>query len=185
MRRLMIVVAVGLLLAGCGTPEKSTSGQGLGPTNQANPDTAQVQVKNISSEFVNKGMEYLQKSEPIAAVKNFDEAIKRNPKDFRLYLVLSETYMRLHEYPRAADTLEAATLVAPDQGEISYLLAINYGLMGKRELAKKNAEKSIELFRQKKDEDNFLRAIALLQGLNEVEQPLATATDKPVTSKKK
>jgi tetratricopeptide (TPR) repeat protein len=131
------------------------------------------QNRNVPSkvgDHIQEGIQHLQQANTVEAIKSFDEAIKNNPTDPSGYIILGETYMRLQEYNRAVDSLNAASRVAPDKGEIFYLLAINYGLLGKRDLAKENAQKSVEKFRLAKDEENFLRSLALLQGLMQPEQ---------------
>ncbi len=118
-------------------------------------------------DFMKDGVEYLEQAKVPEAIRSFDEAIKQNPVDPQPYLVLGQTYMRINDYTRAIDTFSAALRVSPDKGSLHYLIAVNYRLLGDLELARKNAEISIEFFRQKQDEKNFLMALALLQELSE------------------
>ncbi|HPB67342.1 MAG TPA: tetratricopeptide repeat protein [Candidatus Omnitrophota bacterium] len=118
-------------------------------------------------DFMKDGIEYLEQAKVPEAIKSFDEAIKQNPVDPQPYLLLGQTYMRISDYTRAIDTFSAALRVSPDKGSLHYLIAVNYRLMGDVELARKNVEASIEFFRQKQDEKNFLMALALLQELSQ------------------
>jgi tetratricopeptide (TPR) repeat protein len=149
-----LIVAVGLmaLVAGCGK-------------NPADSQTEMAQPP-AQEDFLQKGVQSLTNGDVVTAIKSFDDAIKQNPVDPKPYMILGQTYMHLKEYNRAIDTYSAALRVSPDKGMVYYLLAINYGLAGKFDMAKKNAEASIEIFRQNKDEQNFLRAVSLLQGLS-------------------
>lgn len=115
--------------------------------------------------YIKEGIQHLQEANPTEAIKSFNAAIKSNPGDMSGYIVLSETYMRMQEYNRAIDSLTAASRVAPDQGQIYYLLAINYGLIGDKEQAQENAKKSAEIFQMQKDQQNFVKSLALWQGI--------------------
>ncbi len=120
-----------------------------------------------ADKYLNSGVQYLQQAKVPEAIKSFDEAIKSNPVDPRPYMLLGQTYMRINDYTRAVDTFSAALRVSPNKGELYYLIAVNQGLAGDMELAAKNAEASAEIFRQQKDEKNFLRALTLLQSLSQ------------------
>ena len=124
-----------------------------------------AQPQTATHDFMQEGVQYLQEANVPDAIRSFDEAIKKNPTDPQPYMILGQTYMRINDYTRAVDTFSAALRVSPNKGELHYLIAVNYGLAGDMELARKNAEASIEIFRQQKDEENFLRALTLLQGL--------------------
>ncbi|MFA5262012.1 MAG: tetratricopeptide repeat protein [Candidatus Omnitrophota bacterium] len=126
--------------------------------------------KPASHDFMKEGIQYLQEAKVPEAIRSFDEAIKQNPVDPHPYMILGQTYMRINDYTRAIDTFSAALRVSADKGELHYLIAVNYRLMGELELARKNAETSIEMFRQKKDEKNFLMALTLLQSLSQKQE---------------
>ncbi len=153
MKKVAIVMLMAGLVAGCGSPQS-----GAKKTSKAAQEMAQ-------NKFLNEGILHLQKADTGKAVKSFDMAIKQNPTDPRGYIILGQTYMRMNDYDRAIDSLSAASYVAPDQGEVFYLLAINHRLAGNSTLAKQSAQKSIDLFRQKQDAENFKRSLALLKSL--------------------
>jgi len=163
MKRLWLLVAFAVVIFGCGSPQPDQTSQSQAPTGlrQSRPRTAMPDNKQLLAEGIN----HLQEAEIAEAIKSFDDAIRANPLDPDPYIILGQTYLRLKRYDRAVDTLTAATRVAPDRGDLHYLLAVSHGLMGKEDKAKESARRSMELFRQDKDEENFLKSLALLQGL--------------------
>ena len=161
-----LVVASGLLmlLIGCGSNTNQTSSQ-ASPASASVPEAAML--KNQS--HINEGMQELHDSNVTAAIKSFDEAIKQNPKNPQGYLVLGQTYLRLKDYDRAIDTFSAAVRVAPRNGEAYYLLAVSYGLAGNGDMARENAQKSVTIFQNEKNQEKFVRSVALLKGLSKVQ----------------
>lgn len=153
MKRIVIIMLAAAFVSGCGSEKTESKGK------------PQVTAKTAQDKFLNKGIQYLQEANTIDAVRSFDQAIKQNPLDPRGYMILGQTYMRMNAYDRAIDTLSAAARIVPEKGEIFYLLAVNHGLAGNKDLAALNAQKSVELFRQKQDEENFKKSLALLKGL--------------------
>ncbi|VAX36688.1 hypothetical protein MNBD_UNCLBAC01-1240 [hydrothermal vent metagenome] len=123
-----------------------------------------------STQYITKGMQYLNQKEPIKAIQSFDMAIKANPSNPENYLILGQVYLRLQNYQRAIDTLGAAVRVDPTNPEIYYLLATSRGLRWEEEDRVKSidaAKKSIELFMQQKNQEKFQKAVVLLKGLTE------------------
>ena len=162
MKKLGIILAVCILVWGCGARENEYS---TNPPPQAQQPLAAVSGQTEPSSLVQEGIDHLQDAEIAEAISSFDNAIRQDPLNPDPYIILGETYLRLKNYSRAVDTFSAAERIAPQRGDIQYFLAIGHGLMGKEDLAKVHARKSIELFRQDEDEENFLKAVALLQGL--------------------
>jgi Tfp pilus assembly protein PilF len=163
MSRIMIVF-LALAFAGCGSDTNKNSGQVSAPSGQGR---AMTSLSNQG--HIDEGLQNLQESDIPGAIKSFDEAIKANPTDPQGYLVLGQTYLRLKEYDRAIDTFAAASQIAPQDGEVYYLLAVSYGLAGKTDLAKENAERSVEIFQSQQNQEKFVRSVALLKGLSEVQ----------------
>ena len=184
--RLVIVLIVLAVVSGCGSgqekseraaePQAAASSPMEMASPTATPGTAQ------KPRLIQQGVDYLQDANPVAAVHSFDEYIKQHPNDAQGYLILGQTYMRLNDYPRAIDTFTAATRIAPEQGEAYYLLAMNYGLSGNFEKAIESAQRSVELFRAQKDEQNFLRSLALMQGLTNARTQAQKSKDAPATA---
>lgn len=167
--RFVIVLCCLIVLSGCGSPQQTTSSSEtesqLPVDEKAMAAKARTPSQSMDENFIAQGVEHLQDADTLGAIRNFDEYIKRHPQDPRGYIILGQTYMRLNDYPRAIDTFSAATRVAPDQGDLYYFLAMNYGLNNNLDMAIASAQKSVVLFREQKDEENFLRSLALLQGL--------------------
>lgn len=157
MKRFLVVMLAVAFVSGCGSPSTGSKSKPKA--------TPKETAKRVQDKFLNEGIQYLQEANTVEAVRSFDQAIRQNPLDTRGYMILGQTYMRMNNYDRAIDTLLAASRVSPDQGEIYYLLAVNHRLAGNPELAKENVQKSIELFRQTKDERNFKKSLVLLKGL--------------------
>jgi len=160
-----------MILIGCGAPPSETSSAPSSPGKTA--------PTSPEADHLNVGIDALQKGDVRVAIQQFDAAIKSNPAALEGYLILGETYMRLNEYARAVDTYIAATRVAPEQGELYYLLALNYGLMGDKTSSLTNIQKSIEIFRNNQDEANFIKSMAFLQGLIQSEE---TVSEEDVSS---
>jgi tetratricopeptide (TPR) repeat protein len=164
-------VILTLIVAGCGAPpsEQSLEPEQKFPvsaqTGKANAGPVVQAAQERSKKLIETGLESLRQSDIQSAIKNFDEAIKTSPKDLRGYVVLGQTYLRSKKYDRAIDTFSAATRVAPQDGDLYFMLATSYGLAGKKDQAVKAAQQSAELFRQKKDQVNFRKAVLFLQGL--------------------
>jgi Flp pilus assembly protein TadD len=77
----------------------------------------------------------------------------------------------MRNYDKAVDTFSAATRIAPENGEVYYMLSMALSLAGQKEAAIVRATQSVEMFRRIKDEDNFIKAMALLQGLSAEKKP--------------
>jgi len=119
-----------------------------------------------SEDFLRKGSQELSKGNVASAINNFNDAIKNNPRDSRGYLILGQTYLRLKQYDRAIDVFKAEINFDPDNGQIQYLLAMSYALNGEAALAVPHAQRSVEIFQDSQDQENFVKSLALLQGLN-------------------
>lgn len=167
--RLVIMLGVAVLIAGCGSKPEGQASSNAAPTAQA---ASQMAADKFIPEqkFLALGIQDLRRGKPVEAIRSFDAAIKQNPRDPNAYLVLGETYMHLKNYDRAIDTLSAATRIAPEKGEFYYFLALNYELKGDKDQAKVNAQKSFELFRLHQDEENLKKSLALLRELSVTEQ---------------
>lgn len=162
----VIMVALGMLmLAGCSEAPKS-SGQDQSPA--AASQTAAVVKESpeaASEKYVAEGRTDLQSGDIVEAIRNFDNAIRQNPRNTGAYMVLGETYLHVRNYDKAIDTLTAALIVDPRNGSANYLLAMAYNLRGDKDLALQHAQKSTQIFQDAKDAENFKKSLILLQGL--------------------
>ncbi len=156
MKKLILVVFV-VFIVGCGsnTKEKQSSSP---------------QVSSKSQQYIAQGMKFLNNKEVLKAIKSFDMAIKSDPANPENYIFLSEVYLKLKAPDRAIDTLRAATRVSPKNPEVQYLLATSLGIRWKdedKQAAIEAAKKSVELFVQAKNQDQFKKAVVLLKSLTE------------------
>ncbi len=165
MKKIFIgVMTMSLFLVGCGSHEDATGVETQSESKQVastvSPDSAIG-----AQQLIEQGKKHLNERDVPLAIKNFHDAIVENPRGEEAYLILGQTYMELQSYDRAIETLSALTKVDPGNGKAYYLLAVANGMGGHKELAKKNAQMSVEIFQGKKDQENFLKSLALLQGL--------------------
>ncbi len=161
MKRIGLVVALGVIVTGCGGPKETPKGPKA-------PNVAQR--KQMSQRYIAEGVKYLKQKDIAKAIQNFDMAIRANPADPANYLFLGEVYLKLKSYGRAIDTLKAALRVAPDNADVYYLLAVAEGIRweGKdRQEAVDFAKKSVALYVQRRDQNKVKRAMILLKGLME------------------
>ncbi|MCD4780175.1 MAG: tetratricopeptide repeat protein [Candidatus Omnitrophica bacterium] len=164
MLRKFLVLFLIVLLAGCGSPKK-TKYQGVEADNN----------------YVEKGMKFLSQGDVLKAIKNFDMAIKNDPNNIKNYLTLAQVYIRLKNYPRAIDTLSAATRVDPINGDVYYLLSVSQRLNGDLKGAIDSAKKSVVLFQRSGDQDNFSRSAGVLKKLMQEAQQFQSRADEAPT----
>ena len=112
-----------------------------------------------------EGTVFLKQSDPVKAVQSFAAAIKTAPDYFEGYYMLSETLIRLKQYPQAEAVLIAAIKQFPDNGLAYYLLALAHEGSGNTVPAIIAARKSLELFTAKGDKEAQQRAMTLLAAL--------------------
>ena len=163
MRKMIVLLAV-LMMSGC---SERASKEASEPVVQSAMDSTGSSAAGPQTNYLAQGLENLKKADVTAAIRDFDSAIKQNPGDPQAYIILGQTYMNMQQYSRAIDTFVAATRLAPNEGQLYYLLAVNHRFAGNGKEARQYAEKSIELFREKKDEQNFKRALVFLQSLSD------------------
>lgn len=157
MKKMLSILSVGLILIGCGLRE---------PKEDVKSSAPEVTNDNIA-----KGMELLKQSDVVGAIRQFDEAIRKDPRNAQNYLVLGQVYLHLKQYPQAVDTFQAATRIDPNNGESFYLLAMSKQLQGEnKQEAVAAAQKSVELFQANRDEANFKKALILLKSISEADK---------------
>lgn len=151
--KLLLVVLLAIGFVGCDNKKKEVKFEG---------------VKQQSTDHVSQAMQYLSAQDIPSAIRSFDSAIRNDPSNIGNYMTLGQVYLRLNNPTSAVDTFSAATRVAPDNGEVFYMLAMSLGMQGEKyELAVKAAQRSAELFKTSKNEEKFKESIILLKGLVE------------------
>ena len=152
MKTVIFVLSIMFLVTGCGSNKKEA---------EKSDSTPKAQI--ASEQLLDKGFEYLTKGDITNAIRNFDAAIRQNPTDPKGYLILGQTYLRLKNYESAIGTLGVAAKVDPNNGHVYYLLSLANNFAGDKEKAIEAIDKSIGIYQQQQDEENFKRALALLQ----------------------
>ncbi len=153
MKRAILVFAAMLLITGCGKPAQTGA-----------PDSA---GESPEAKYINEAVAFLQNRQPTEAILSLEKAIRTNPKELQSYMLMGQTYMHMNDFVNATETYRAALRVAPDRGELYYLLAMTYAFQGNKPEAINNAEKSLLIFQKERDEENFKRALSMLQGLSQ------------------
>ncbi len=113
--------------------------------------------------YLSQGIELLKQGKGADAIESFDNAIRQDPADVQAYLVLGQTYMMIKQYPQAVSTYNAAARVAPNQGEVFYLLALSEAMSGNIQKAFESTQKSISIFQQQNNDEGVKKSAALLE----------------------
>ncbi len=161
-----IIVLLVVFVVGCGQRDKEVKFQGVAEENN----------------YVKQGMMYLQQKDVGQAIKNFDQAIKLDPKNPENYMTLGQVYLALKNYTRAIDTLTAATNVGPTEGKAHYLLAVCRKLRNEEgDIAKaiEASKRSIICFKKSEDKEGYVRSLGLLKSLMEGGDAEAPQIDMP------
>lgn len=166
MRKIIVLILALVLVVGCGKP-KTPADKIKDP---AKASSVVGKGKPVGY-YLAEGIRSLKASKLGDAIRNFDEAIKNDPLNPQGYMILGRVYMSMRNYDKAIDTFTAATRIAPENGEVYYMLSTALSLAGKKEAAIVRATQSVEMFRRVKDEDSFIKAMALLQGLSAEKKP--------------
>lgn len=156
MKRVISMCLIVMLFIGCGLRSE--------PKEVKSQPVEQVQQEK---NFFALAVILIKQGKPAAGIQALDQVIKQDSGNIQAYLLLGQTYTKLNNFDMAVSSFRAALRVAPDRGEIYYMLAITNGLRGRKDLAVSNAEKALLLFQQDKDGGNFKRALILLQGLSQ------------------
>ncbi len=148
MRQVLIVVMIAVIaVAGCAKKEVQR------------PEI--VRARQLLSE----GTGYLKQADAVKAIQSFASAIKVAPNYFESYYLLSETLIRLKQFPQAEAVLIATVKQFPDNGLAYYLLAIAHEGAGNTVPAVIAARKSLDIFAASGDKEGQQRAMVLLAAL--------------------
>lgn len=152
MKKTVFILTALLALAGCQKQES-----------QQQPDMDQR--KDIGHKLILKSLGDLQNKDLKGTVMDLETSIKVNPSEPEAYLLLGQILLKLQEYDHAADFLDGAAKVFPDNGTIFYMLSIADRMTGKKLPAVLAARHSVEIFQAQQDRDNMLKSAALLHEL--------------------
>ncbi len=159
MSKIICVFITIIFLVGCGSRKSEETTE-----KSQNPRMTVMQAEK-SKKLIQEGVQHLSKNELAMALKSFNDAILLNPNDPEGYIILGQTFLKMKSYENAVNTFSAGTKIAPNSGPLYYLLAVSYGMNGRREEAVTAAQKSAGLFQQDNDIDNFKRSAILVEGI--------------------
>ena len=151
MQRITMTIVLALMVAGCGIDGSDKKPSGVKETRN----------------YMQEGMDYLQKTDIANAMKSFNRAIKADPANAQNYLIVGQVYLKLNNYIRASDSFASAIKVDPTNGAAYFLLGQSQALRGQRAEAIETIKKSITIFKAQKDEARFNSALSLLRNLVE------------------
>ena len=151
MKKTVFILIALLTLAGCHKQEEQ--------------QVAVDQRKDIGHKLILKSFSDLQNKDLKSAMVDLSTSIKINPAEPEAYLLLGQILLKVKEYVHAAEFLDQAAEVFPDNGTVFYMLSVSDRMAGKKLPAILAARHSVEVFQAQQDRDNMLKASALLQEL--------------------
>ena len=152
MKKTLVILIALFALAGCQKQETQQA-----PTVD--------QRKEIGHKLIMKSLNDLQNKDLNSTIMDLETSIKINPSEPEAYLLLGQILLKVQEYAHAADFLEVAGKVFPDDGTVFYMLSIADKMSGKKVQAVLAARHSFEVFQAQQDRDNMLKSAALLHEL--------------------
>ena len=169
MKKTLFILMALVALAGCQKQET-----------QQQPEVDQR--KDVSHKLIMKSLNDLQNKDLSATIMDLETSIKINPSEPEAYLLLGQILLKVKEYDHAAEFLDIAAKVFPDDGTIFYMLSIADNMSGKKLPAVLAARHSFEVFQAQMDKDNMLKSAALLHELIDTAQDKAVPTQKQDTA---
>ena len=136
------------------------------------------QRKDVSHKLIVKSLNDLQNKDLSATIMDLETSIKINPSEPEAYLLLGQILLKVKEFDHAAEFLDIAAKVFPDDGTIFYMLSIADNMSGKKLPAVLAARHSFEVFQAQQDKDNMLKSAALLHELIDSAQDNTVSTQK-------
>jgi predicted Zn-dependent protease len=150
-KKLIAVLCMGLMLAGCQKPPQN------GP--------ATNERQEVARKLFAQSMVLLQQKDLKGAVTSLEESIKVDPSDPNPYLVLGQILLKAGEFSHAAEFLDSAAKAFPNNGTIFYMMSIANRMDGKKLPAVLAARHSYEVFNAAGDAPNAQASAMLLQEL--------------------
>lgn len=172
MNKWIIVLVALLSVAGCGPKEQAKK-----DNIASNP----ALVKEAAAKLMQQGVQFLNQKDIPKAVMSFEGAIKVDPSDVQPYMILSEIFISLKNYPEAIGVLERAANAFPENGYVFYMLSLTNRDNGTPLPAVLAARRSAELFKAQNNQEGFGQAALLMQSIvkdqEEKESKLAPQTN--------
>lgn len=101
--------------------------------------------KSHAEPFYFKGVYYSNIGNNAEAIRQFDEAIRRNYNFMNAYINKGIIYYEQKKYADALKTLGLATTVSPDEADPYYWIGKTYEAMGKKDEARNNYQSALNL----------------------------------------
>lgn len=150
------LVVLTVLLVGCGKSDTTTK----------NSKNKEVKAKMMNN-HLEQGIANLKNGDVKKSIEELHLALKQDPKNVQIYLMLGDIYMHVKAYDEAIKYLGVAVQLDPNNGMTFVSVAKCYGLMGNQDEAIKSIKRSIILFKSQNDEKNYQGAAMLLKSLLE------------------
>ncbi|MEI7999277.1 MAG: tetratricopeptide repeat protein [Candidatus Omnitrophota bacterium] len=151
MRKLILVVCLGLFIVGCQQPSQQ---------NNVSNDR-----KDAAKKLFAQSMLMLQQKDIKGAVTSLEASIKIDPSDPNPYLVLGQILIKAEQFDQAAEFLDQTAKTFPDNGTVFYMLGVANKMVGKKLPAVLAARRSYELFNAAGDTGNAQSSAVLLEAL--------------------
>jgi tetratricopeptide (TPR) repeat protein len=126
----MGVACAGFAGCGGGTPPAQTAG-GADPSASALPDNGPPPPTAPQSPDVDAGLKAFDAADYATARKDFEAAVKKDPKNFAAYVDLGQTCEKLQDVPGAESAYKGALSVQPDLEQAAAQLSTLYSAEGK------------------------------------------------------
>lgn len=140
MKKILIVMAVAFCIVGCG--QKASR-------------------NNIN--YVEEGLKYLSQQDLPNAIKSFDLAIQKDPKNAETHISIAQIYFKLKNFPGVEALCLRVLQFDPNNGDAYYLLAMSRGSQGNPQEAFELLKRSFYLFSQQNNQEKAQMVAELLQ----------------------
>lgn len=130
MKRLLVMCAVLLMLAGAGPFSAQTAG------------TAQEATKRAARDYIQHGLILATENRHEAAIKSFQQAISLDPQSAEAHSLLGSALAKAGKYREAEEALRKAVQLDPNYGEGYYYLGLFLEEQGKKQEAQEAFRKA-------------------------------------------
>ncbi|MBL8013705.1 MAG: tetratricopeptide repeat protein [Candidatus Omnitrophica bacterium] len=162
MRKLLIILFVGLSIFGCNSREKQ-------PEKKAAVVDSSLS-KQAAMKLIQQGVDFLNQQDVAKAIVSFEGAVQVDPSNLQPYMYLAEIFIKMKSYPQAIGVLERAIDTFPDNGYLFYMLSLSNQGNQTPLPAVLAARRSVELFQAQKNEEGYKQSLLLMESLIKTEQ---------------
>ena len=137
---------------------------------QSREDASQPQAQNVASDrrdaakkLVAQAIVFLENKDIKGAVTALEDAIKIDPTDPDSYLLLGQILLKAEQFEQAAELLDQAGKMFPDNGTVFYMMSVSNKMAGRKLPAVLAARHSFDIFKAANDAENAQKSAALLE----------------------